>query len=317
MLVAIVGATGTGKSELSLLIAERLAAAGQPAEIVNADAMQLYRGMDIGTAKLAGPERRGIPHHLFDVLDVIDEASVARYQSTARATILDIVARGAIPVLVGGSGLYISSVITDFQFPVRDAGLRATLEADLEREGPGMMYRRLHEVDPAAATAIGASNGRRLVRALEVVTLTGAPFGSGLPDENREWMPTVSIGLRSPRSELVARLDERVERMWAAGLVDEVRGLREVGLERGVTASRAIGYAQAIAQLRGEATESEAIAATQALTRKYARRQVSWFRRYERIRWLEAGDPGNTESAIAAIDARSERPLPPADTMER
>jgi len=298
MLVAIVGATGTGKSDLSLDLSGLLAESGRLAEIVNADAMQLYRGMDIGTAKIPPADRRGIAHHMFDVLDVTEEASVARYQAEARAVIASIIDRQAVPILVGGSGLYVSSVVQDFRFPVRDPAVRAGLEADLDREGPGMMYRRLLEVDPEAATAIGASNGRRLVRALEVVALTGKPFGAGLPDEAREWMPTVTIGLRSPRAQLTARLDDRVRRMWAAGLVDEVRSLLPLGLERGVTASRAIGYAQAIAQLRGELGEADAIESTAALTRKYARRQVSWFRRSARTHWLEAGEPGNAAAAL-------------------
>ncbi|MHB1173278.1 MAG: tRNA (adenosine(37)-N6)-dimethylallyltransferase MiaA, partial [Lacisediminihabitans sp.] len=272
VLVAIVGATGTGKSGLSLDLAEALSRQGQSAEIVNADAMQLYRGMDIGTAKLAIEERRGIPHHLLDVLSVSDEASVAGYQADARAAITAIQVRGAVPILVGGSGLYVSSVIRDFQFPGTDAAIRERLESELLEFGPGILYPRLLEVDPEAAAAIGPRNGRRLVRALEVVELTGRPFGAGLPDETSYWTPTVTIGLRAPRAELVARLHERVVGMWRAGLVDEVRELLPQGFC--VTASRAIGYAQAIAQLNGELAETEAIEQTAALTRKYARRQV-------------------------------------------
>ncbi|MEP6479172.1 MAG: tRNA (adenosine(37)-N6)-dimethylallyltransferase MiaA [Rhodoglobus sp.] len=301
MLVAIVGATGTGKSGLSLDLAEALRADGTPAEVVNADAMQLYRGMDIGTAKLPESDRRGIRHHLLDVLDVTDEASVAGYQADARAAVDDIEARGAVPILVGGSGLYVSSVVHDFQFPVTDAAVRERLEADLVEHGPGAMYSRLSAVDPQAATAIGASNGRRLVRALEVVELTGEPFGSGLAAEARYWKPTVTIGLRMPRDELVPLLDERVRDMWRAGLVDEVRALRQLGIERGVTVSRAIGYAQALGQLAGRLSEEEAIAESAALTRRYARRQVSWFKRNQQTTWIDSGDPAASAIAFSAV----------------
>ncbi len=299
LLVAIVGATGTGKSELSLDLAERLAAAGTPAEIVNADAMQLYRGMDIGTAKLTPAERRGIPHHLIDVLDPIQEASVARYQVEARAVVDGILGRGAVPILVGGSGLYVSSVVYDFRFPGTDDAIRARLESELDAHGPGMLFERLAQRDPKAAHAIGPHNGRRLVRALEVVELTGGPFGAGLPDESGTWRPTITIGLRLGRERLVPRLDERVERMWTAGLVDEVAALRPAGF--GTTAGRAIGYAQALRQLDGELDEVAAIAQTQALTRRYARRQVSWFGRSRETVWLDAEDPHRGDAALAAL----------------
>lgn len=295
-LVVIVGATGTGKSELSLSLAEALASRGRPAEIVNADAMQLYRGMDVGTAKLTSAERRGIPHHLLDVLEPTDEASVADYQTDARAAIEAIEARGAIPILVGGSGLYVSSVIQDFRFPGTDPAVRARLESDLAATGPGAMYRRLLEVDAEAAGAIGATNGRRIVRALEVIELTGEPFGSGLPEQSTPWRPTAIIGLSAERATLVPRLNARAAGMWEVGLLDEVRGLRETGL--GVTASRAIGYAQALAQLAGELTEAEAIEQTAALTRRYARRQVGWFRRYSDTHWLDSDDPARHTNAL-------------------
>ena len=298
MLVAVVGPTGTGKSALSLDLAERLRAAGREAEIVNADAMQLYRGMDVGTAKVPVAERRGIPHHLLDVLEPRDEASVARYQTEARAVIDGILDRAAVPILVGGSGLYVSSVLYDFRFPGTDPQLRARLEADLEAEGPGMLHRRLREVDPVAAEAIGSANGRRLVRALEVVELTGEPFGAGLGAEERPWRPSITLGLRLERSKLVERLDARVAGMWRDGLVAEVAGLLPAGL--GVTASRAIGYAQAAAQLAGELTEPEAIDSAALLTRKYARRQVSWFGRFPGTVWLDADDPARVDTAAAA-----------------
>jgi tRNA dimethylallyltransferase len=296
-LVVIVGATGTGKSDLSLSVAEGLSAHGMPPEIVNADAMQLYRGMDVGTAKLTFEQRRGIPHHMLDVLDPSDEASVAAYQRDARSAIEDIEARGSVPILVGGSGLYVSSVIQDFRFPGTDPAVRARLESELLETGPGTMYRRLLEVDPDAARAIGASNGRRIVRALEVVELTGEPFGSGLPEDGQPWRPTVIIGLQTPRELLVDRLNARAAGMWRGGLPDEVRGLRE--RELGVTASRAIGYAQALAQLNGELTEAGAIEQTAALTRRYARRQVGWFRRYGTAHWLDSDDPARHASALA------------------
>lgn len=286
----VVGATGTGKTALSLDLAEALAARGRPAEIVNADAMQLYRGMDIGTAKLPEGERRGIRHHLLDVLDVADEAAVAWYQEAARSAIRDIHDRGADAILVGGSGLYVSSVVFDFRFPPHDDELRARLEAELTERGPGLLYARLRELDPRTAERIDPRNGRRIVRALEVLEQGEATHGAALPDEPVPWHPsTRMIGVQAPRDELVVRLDARVEGMWQAGLVDEVARLRERGLERGVTARRAIGYAQALAQLKGEATEAEAIAETQALTRRYARRQVSWFRRYAGVLWTDAG----------------------------
>lgn len=296
VLVAIVGATGTGKSELSLDLAEALAVRGRPAEIVNADAMQFYRGMDIGTAKLAPESRRGIPHHLLDVLAPSEEASVADYQVDARAAIREIQSRGVVPIMVGGSGLYVSSVLYDFRFPGTDAEIRVRLEAELAELGSGSLYRRLKALDPAAAAAIGPHNGRRLVRALEVIELTGEPFGSGLPDDAAYWTPTVTIGLRAPREQLVPRLNARVEHMWASGLVEEVRNLGPDGL--GVTAGRAIGYAQALAQMRGDLSEPEAIEQTATLTRKYARRQVSWFKRYSRLHWLDYNDPALLDAAL-------------------
>jgi tRNA dimethylallyltransferase len=303
--IAIIGATGTGKSGLSLDLAERMARRGQPAEIVNADAMQLYKGMDIGTAKLPPAERRGVPHHLLDVLDVTDEATVARYQTEARAAIEDIQRRGAVPILVGGSGLYVSSVIFDFRFPGTDAEVRRLLEERLEREGPGMLHRFLRSIDPAAAASIGPANGRRLVRALEVIELTGQPYGASLPEAAVYWKPTRILGLTTPRDELVARLDARVAQMWDDGIVEEARGLLPLGLEHGVTASRAIGYTQAVRQLRNELTEAQAIAESAALTRKYARRQVSWFRRYADTAWIDSGAPDAVERAVAASTAPS------------
>lgn len=299
LLVAIVGATGTGKSALSLDIAEGYERSGLAAEIVNADAMQLYRGMDIGTAKLPLDERRGIPHHLLDVVDPRDETSVSDFQASARAAINEIVGRGAVPILVGGSGLYVSSVVNNFEFPGTDPQIRARLEAELLVVGPGMLAQRLRQVDPVAALAIGAQNGRRIVRALEVVEITGKPFGSGLPDESKLWMPTVTIGLRAERAELVERLERRVEQMWRDGIVAEAEALEHHGL--GVTAARAIGYAQALAQLHGELSEPEAIEQTAILTRKFARRQVNWFKRFADTAWFDYDDPDRASASMALL----------------
>ena len=301
-LVAVVGATGTGKSALSLDIAERLRSDGRSAEIVNADAMQLYRGMDIGTAKLPEAGRRGVPHHLLDVLDVTAEATVAAYQEDARAVVTDILARGAVPILIGGSGLYASSVLFDYAFPGTDPEIRERLERELAETGPGMLHRRLRQLDPAAAQRIGAHNGRRLVRALEVVEMTG-PQPERASAEPSAWRPARILTLTLPREELVPRLDARVAGMWAEGLVDEVAGLLPAGLADGVTASRAIGYAQAARQIAGELTEAEAVEETRALTRRYARRQVSWFGRYADAVRLDAGDPELLAHALDALPA--------------
>lgn len=294
---AVVGATGTGKTALSLDLADALAERGRPAEIVNADAMQLYRGMDIGTAKLPETQRRGIRHHLFDVLEVTQEAAVAWYQEAAREVIADIHRRGADAVLVGGSGLYVSSVLFDFRFPPRDTDVRARLESELDAHGPGALFARLRTLDPATAERIDPRNGRRIVRALEVLELGERTHGAALPEAPTLWHDrTRIVGVAVPRDELVRRLDLRVEAMWRDGIVDEVARLRTQGLDRGVTARRAIGYAQALAQLAGEMTEAEAIAETQALTRRYARRQVSWFKRYDGVLWVE---PSTDASSLA------------------
>lgn len=284
----IVGATGTGKSDLALDLAEELRAQGNPAEIVNADAMQFYRGMDIGTAKLPVEERRGIPHHLFDVREVTEEAAVAWYQPLARSAVSSIHERGGDAILVGGSGLYVSSVVYDFQFPPRDPALRARLETELSEHGIDVMLSRLRELDPTTAARIDPQNSRRVVRALEVLEQGSGTHGAALPEEPVLWHPrTRLIGVHVDRAALVERLDARVERMWRDGLLHEVDGLRSQGLDQGVTARKAIGYAQALGQIEGRLTESEAIAETQALTRRYARRQVSWFKRYRDLGWHE------------------------------
>ena len=287
---AIVGATGTGKSALSLELAERLATRGRPAEIINADAMQFYRGMNIGTAKLPEAERRGIPHHLFDALDPIEEATVAWYQPRARDIIQEIHSRGADAILVGGSGLYVSSVVYDFQFPPRDETIRAELEAEAAAHGTAGLLARLAELSPETAAAVDAKNPRRVVRALEVALL-GGDARVTLPSEPELWLPnTRLVSVECERAELVPRLDQRVDEMWATGLIDEVRELIPRGIERGVTASRAIGYAQALGQIAGKLSEQDAIAETQALTRRYARRQVAWFKRYPGIHHITGPD---------------------------
>ncbi|RXZ47088.1 tRNA (adenosine(37)-N6)-dimethylallyltransferase MiaA [Agromyces binzhouensis] len=300
-LIAVVGATGTGKSRFALDVAHAIAAAGGVAEVVNADAMQLYRGMDIGTAKLPEDEREGVPHHLLDVLDVTDEASVAAYQADARRIIDEIASRGGVALLTGGSGLYVSSVIHDLRFPGTDAAIRSRLEAELEEIGPGLMHRRLRELDAETAAGVDPQNGRRIVRALEVIELTGEPKAARLPDEPVPWRPHRIVHLRADRAELVARLDARAAGMWAGGLLDEVRSLVPAGLERGVTARKAIGYAQALAQLQGRMTEADAIAETQALTRTYARRQVGWFKRYAAASAVDAGDPAAFAAEVARL----------------
>ncbi|MGO2658903.1 tRNA (adenosine(37)-N6)-dimethylallyltransferase MiaA [Mycetocola reblochoni] len=287
---AVVGPTGTGKSDYAILLAQRLIDSGRVPVILNADAMQLYRGMDIGTAKLTEEERQGVRHELLDVLSVTDEASVAWYQDRARRIIQDALDSGRVPIMVGGSGLYLQAVLDDFRFPGTDPDVRGALEAELEEDGAGVLWRRLAELDSRAADRIGPFNGRRIVRALEVMAITGETFSAMLPEVPRPWWRATRIGFADDPAVLAARLDARVVRMWRTGLLDEVRGLLSAGLREGRTASRAIGYAQATAQLDGDVSADEAIAQTQALTRRYARRQRSWFRRDQRILWLSGAD---------------------------
>jgi tRNA dimethylallyltransferase len=300
-LIAIVGSTGTGKSELAIRIAEAIRDQGSSAEIVNADAMQLYKGLDIGTAKLPTEERRGIEHHLVDVLDVTQESTAAEYQKLARAKILEIQSRAAVPILVGGSMLYVAAVLNNFEFPVRDKDLRAQLEQQLLELGPEAMHQKLAEIDAVAASRIDPENGRRIVRALEIVTLTGEPFAAALPDEIDSWQEVLEIGLRMDREILVARLEQRVRLMWESGMVTETQNLIAKGLRESVTAGYAIGYAQALAQLDGELDQEQAIQSTTKLTQKYARRQMSWFKRDPRINWLDALDPEVTDLAIELV----------------
>ncbi len=294
--IVVLGPTAAGKSELALRLAHAL-----DGEIINADSMQLYAGMDIGTAKLTVAQREGIPHHLLDVWDIRHLANVAEYQRMARAALADVQSRGRVPVLAGGSGLYIRAALDDLNFPGTDPALRRRLEQELERSGPGVLHTRLAALDPAAAAGILPSNGRRIVRALEVVELSGRPFAATMPRYESQY-PAVQLGLRVPRAELDLRIAERVGRMWQAGLVDEVRALEAAGLRDGPTASRALGYAQVLRHLAGEWTEDQARDETIRATRRFARRQESWFRRDPRIRWLDTGpgtDPGGL--ALATI----------------
>ena len=302
-LIAVVGPTGAGKSDLGLSIVEQIIAAGGKAEIVNSDSMQFYRGMDIGTAKLSLAERRGVQHHLLDWLEITDESTAAEYQAVARPLIEDLQSKGITPVLVGGSMLYVAAVLNNFEFPARDADLRLQLEADLEEFGPHEMHRRLKELDPIAASRIIPQNGRRSVRAIEIVTLTGEPFAAALPEEPENWQPVLEIGVNGPRENLVQRLESRVNRMWQQGLVQEAESLIPFGIRDGKTSSRAIGYSQALSQIDGEFTEQEAIADTVRLTQKYARRQMSWFKRDERINWLDYQDSQMNHKAAELVSS--------------
>ena len=300
--VAVVGPTATGKSDLGLALAERL-----DGEVVNADAMQLYRGMDIGTAKLPPAQRRGIVHHQLDVLDVREEASVAAYQRHSRADIAAIHAHGHIAVLVGGSGLYLRAALDRLEIPPTDPAVRARLEAELAEHGVEDLRDRLVAVDPVAADAIEASNGRRIVRALEVVEITGRPFSATMPTREH-LLPTVLLGLGADRPVLDERIDLRVRRMWQAGLVDEVRSLVPQALRDGRTASKALGYRQALAQVDGTMTAEEAQLDTATATRRYARRQESWFRADRRVLWLPHDASDLVDRALALVAAAGRMP---------
>ncbi|PZE25042.1 tRNA (adenosine(37)-N6)-dimethylallyltransferase MiaA [Curtobacterium sp. MCBD17_028] len=304
--IAIVGATGTGKSDLALGIAEALRRDGLPAEIVNADAMQLYRGMDIGTAKVPIAARRGVPHRLLDVLDVTDEASVAAYQRDARAAIDAVVGAGAPVVLVGGSGLYVSSVLHDLSFPATDPELRAALEREADERGADALLERLRALDPAAAAAVDPRNTRRLVRAVEVAT-NRDPVRPRLPSAPRPWRPMRVLHLQRRREVLVPMLHERAARMFDDGLVDEVAGLVDVGLEAGRTARAAIGYAQALDVLHGRSDLEGAVTSTAVATRQYARRQVSWFRRLREAESLDVTGAGHDDLERVAVAVAADR----------
>ncbi|MBM9507179.1 tRNA (adenosine(37)-N6)-dimethylallyltransferase MiaA [Actinacidiphila acididurans] len=293
--IAVVGPTAAGKSDLGVALAKTFGG-----EVINADSMQLYRGMDIGTAKLAPAERDGVPHHLLDIWDVTETANVADYQRLARAEIDRLLAAGCVPVLVGGSGLYVRAALDVLEFPGTDPAVRARLEDELRALGSGALHTRLAAADPEAARAILPSNGRRIVRALEVIEITGRPFTANLPSHESVY-DTVQIGVDVPRPELDDRITRRVDRMWDAGLVAEVRTLEAAGLRDGLTASRALGYQQMLAALAGECTEQEARAETVRATKRFARRQDSWFRRDPRVRWLTSRGQELTDDALTLL----------------
>jgi tRNA dimethylallyltransferase len=299
--IAVVGATATGKSWLAIELARALGG-----EVVNADSMQLYRGMDIGTAKEPEAALRGVPHHLLDIWPVTKAASVAEYQHLARAAIDGIMARGRVPILAGGSGLYVRAALDDLHFPGTDRGVRARLEDELARTGPAALHARLARLDPAAAAAILPGNGRRIVRALEVIEISGRPFTATMPTYEQV-RPAVQLGLALARPELDRRIAARVDRMWQAGFEAEVKGLVDRGLREGRTASRALGYQQMLRYLDGEWTLDQARLETIKATRRFARRQESWFRRDPRVRWLDAGEP---EHLLAEALLQLEQPLP-------
>jgi tRNA dimethylallyltransferase len=295
LVIAVVGPTAAGKSDLALRLAHAVGG-----EIVNADSMQLYAGMDIGTAKLTVAERQGVPHHLLDIWDVRQTASVAEYQRLAREVIAAIQRRGRVPVLAGGSGLYVRAALDPLEFPGTDPRLRSRLEAELAERGAAALHTRLAGLDPAAAAAILPSNGRRIVRALEVIELSGRPFAAALPEYESVY-PAVQIGLAVDRAELDRRIADRTDRMFAAGLAEEVTGLVRAGLREGKTASRALGYAQVLRFLDGACPLAEARAQTTLATRRFARRQEAWFRRDPRVTWLAANAADLLDQALATI----------------
>ena len=295
--MVVVGPTASGKSDLAVALARRLG----DAEVVNADSMQLYRGMDVGTAKASLDERGDVPHHLLDVLDVTEPGSVAEFQRMARDVVADCLRRMVTPIVVGGSALYVRAVIDPLDFPGTDAEVRARWTAELEERGAPALHAVLAERDPEAAERILPSNGRRIVRALEVGELTGEPFVAAMPGHESVYPGLIMIGLDVPRGVLDERLERRVDQMWEHGFVDEVRGLVAQGLEDGPTASRALGYQQILAHLRGEITEDEARAATVSGTRKFARRQDRLFRKDHRIHWLPFDSATLVDDAMAIV----------------
>lgn len=298
-ILALVGPTASGKSKLSLQLAESFQAIGKKIEIVNADAMQLYRGLDIGTAKLSNSEQQGIPHHLIDVVEPSEEMTAVEYKALAREKIIEIISRGHLPVLVGGSMFYISAALDELEFSPTDPVVRNRLEEEQKALGPLAMHERLRKLDPVTAKKIPANNLRRVVRALEVIELTGQKYQSSLP-EPRYWRPTLQFGINVPREVLRERVERRTLEMWQKGFLSEVEGLLATGVKFGRTARVAIGYSQAIRQLQGELTQEEAISETISLTMRYARRQMSWFRRDKRIHWLTQGD-GLLPAALAEL----------------
>ena len=298
--LVIVGPTAVGKSTLAVAVAHRLRAAGTCAEIISADSMQAYIGMDIGTATPSAAERGGVPHHLLDAWPVTHPLTVVDFQQAARAAIDEVRTRDAVPIVVGGSGLYISAILDDLRFPATDAGVRAKYEEQLQQLGPEALHAQLADVDPEAASAILPTNGRRIVRALEVIELTGEPFVAQLPDPV-ELYPCVRVGLRIDRAEMDERIALRVHQMFDDGFVDEVRALPD--LAESLTASRALGYTQVLEYLAGECSLEQAKDATIAITRKFARRQQRWFAREARIAWLDYSEPLLAERVLELLGA--------------
>ena len=281
-LIVICGATATGKSDLAVSLAQSL-----DAEVINADSMQLYKGMDIGTAKITMDERKGIPHHLLDLLDVNQDANVAWYQERARAVVSEIHGRNKDAIIVGGTGLDIKAILDELNFPDTDPVVRAELELEFATKGIGPLFERLEKLDPAAALAIDKANSRRVIRALEVIKITGKPFTANLPREESSRYPFAKqFGLVMERDTLSERISNRVDRMWEQGLVEEAQALLQAGIMQGTTAQRALGYAQVIAQIEGKVTQEEAQEETKRATRQYARRQETWFSRDDRITWI-------------------------------
>ncbi|MDR0837888.1 MAG: tRNA (adenosine(37)-N6)-dimethylallyltransferase MiaA [Propionibacteriaceae bacterium] len=295
--LAIVGPTASGKTELAIEIAARLRGLGRDAEIVNADSMLVYRGMDIGTAKPSAAEMAAVRHHLVNVMEPRQSASVADFQKLARSAITDIQRRNALPIVVGGSALYIHAILDEMDFPPTDEAVRAKWESELQTRGPQALYEELERRSPQAAAGILSGNGRRIVRALEVIELTGS-FVSQLPEPTYALAGVQQFGVLMSREQVDARIIARVEAMWQSGLVDEVRALEAEGLREGVTASRALGYAQVLRHLAGEYGEAEAKEATIVATRQFSRKQEAWFRRDNRISWASPQDFVATALAV-------------------
>lgn len=296
-LVVVCGATATGKSDLAIALAQEI-----NAEIVNADSMQIYKGMDIGTAKLSIEQRAGITHHMLDVLDVTQDSTVAWYQEQARAAISDIHARGKNAIVVGGTGLYIKAILDDLNFPDTDPVVRASLELELATIGIDALFKRLEKLDPAAAIAIDRANSRRVIRALEVIAITGKPFTANLPREASSRYPdAIQLGLVMNRDDLSERIALRVDHMWEIGFVEEVDALIGAGITNGRTAQLALGYSQLIAAKNGVLSQDEAKEDTKRATRQYARRQETWFSRDERIQWISQEQP-RLETALKHLE---------------
>lgn len=299
--LSLIGPTASGKSALAVALARRLIAGGRACEIVNTDSMLVYRGMDIGTAKPTMDERGGVVHHLIDLWDVTHTATVAEFQGLARAAIGDCQRRGVFPLLVGGSALYVRAVLDQIDFPGTDPDLRARLEGELATLGAAALHQRLRDLAPDAAAGILPQNGRRIVRALEVIELTGS-FTAVLPEPRHALPGVVQAGLALDRETMDRRITERVFGMWEQGLVDEVRALVPRGIRDGLTASRALGYRQVLDFLDGRCTEDEARERTIVGTRRFARKQLGWWRRDERIRWYPAGDQRTLDELVALVD---------------